>query len=546
MDGGIFLANFSGTPGNDDLFGTSGNDTINGYAGNDFLTPGSGTDVVSGGAGDDRVFLSSDIDYFTTQKSFIDGDQGIDTLDFSAAGGPNFWSLDQNTGLFDVADVSFQNFEVLIGGYGKDSFSFLNSMNNWTIFGGSGDDTVVGGGGSLTFYGGSGADYILPGFDSNILFGDSGDDTINAIRGTGSIDGGSGVDTIISGSVDLSIGYGSGYSVSNVENVRLTEFDWSRWAIGNDLNNRITVNDSSSANEFTLDGRGGDDYLAGAQSSDILVGREGNDTLIGYAGADWLVGGTGNDDLQGGSGNDVLIGGLGTDSLDGGSGDDVAYYRDAASSTYAAAEGARPLLVEGHVYGVMVDTATPTNGFGEGSGDSLTNVENIWGSNFDDVIFGADDIGGQIFGFAGDDVLAGRGGNDVFYGGPGSDYLIGGEGADDFFYLSYYDHVNAFGTPEPNELGDTITDFATGIDRIIVSRYWFGFGNIEGPAASLTDTNAAFISDGSTPTDARPAFLWDAEADTLHYDPDGSGSSEAVYFATFQGTVLFLSDIWTA
>jgi len=79
----------------------------------------------------------------------------------------------------------------------------------------------------------------------------------------------------------------------------------------------------------------GNDYLLGAQLSDVLVGgpkelsaidkllkTTDNDTLIGVHGNDVLVGGDGNDQLHGQRGHDLLSGGLGKDTLWGGEGCD--------------------------------------------------------------------------------------------------------------------------------------------------------------------------------------------------------------------------------
>jgi hypothetical protein len=85
------------------------------------------------------------------------------------------------------------------------------------------------------------------------------------------------------------------------------------------------------------------------------------------------------------------------------------------------------------------------------------------------------------------------------------------------------------------------------VDHIIVSRYWFGFGNIGGPAAALTSEFAGFITDGSTPATSQPTFIWNASSGILLFDPDGSGTSEAVNIATLTPqTPLTLADIWTA
>ena len=247
-----------------------------------------------------------------------------------------------------------------------------------------------------------------------------------------------------------------------------------------------------------------------------LHGLDGNDFIYGRAGVDRLIGG---------NGNDVLSGGLDGDRLEGGGGIDVASYRDATNGVVAS-------LLSGGVSGEAV-------------GDTYLDIENIWGSDFNDTLSG-DNNSGQVYGFAGNDSLSGLDGDDFFYGGTGFDTLTGGAGVDNYFFLSWNDHVNQFGTPEPYEGGDVWTDFSSGTDRIILSRYWFGFGNIAGPAAALTSVNAEFSTNGNL-TASRPSLIWNTTNRTLSFDADGNGATQAVLLGTFQaGATLTLGDIWTA
>jgi Ca2+-binding RTX toxin-like protein len=133
--------------------------------------------------------------------------------------------------------------------------------------------------------------------------------------------------------------------------------------------------------------------------------------------------GEGNDTLHGGAGNgDWLEPGTGLDSPDGGLGQgDVA--------AYVGADG--PVVVS-----LQAGTAT-------GSGtDSLTRLEDIFGSPFNDTLTGnarpnslTDGWRGRsgtdtIFGLGGDDLVEGGKGNDALDGGLGTDSLYG-EGGDD-------------------------------------------------------------------------------------------------------------------
>jgi hypothetical protein len=127
-------------------------------------------------------------------------------------------------------------------------------------------------------------------------------------------------------------------------------------------------------------------------------------------GADTIYGFGGNDDIFGWSGNDEIIGGAGADDIDGGSGTDTANYTDSNEAV----------------------TVNLENGLGFGGtaeGDTLTSVENLTGSAFNDWLQG--DAGNNVLsGLQGNDTLKGGGGADTLYGDSGNDTLKGGGGAD--------------------------------------------------------------------------------------------------------------------
>ncbi|AUZ82043.1 retention module-containing protein [Aeromonas sp. ASNIH1] len=171
--------------------------------------------------------------------------------------------------------------------------------------------------------------------------------------------------------------------------------------------------------------------LTGSYLDEILIGGSGNDRLNGNAGNDILLGGLGNDTLNGGEGNDLLIGGAGNDTLNGGNGNDTASYFDSAAGVTVTVNGA----------------SQNTGGAGT---DSLSNMENLVGSMFNDSLTG-DGNANVLSGLAGNDILSGGGGDDLLIGGSGSDTLTGGAGKDTFKWMA----GDAGGT-------DTIKDFTTG------------------------------------------------------------------------------------
>ena len=117
-----------------------------------------------------------------------------------------------------------------------------------------------------------------------------------------------------------------------------------------------------------------------------MITGDGNDNVInGGSGDDTLIGGAGNDLISGGNGNDFLAGNAGNDLLDGGNGNDMVDYSAAAA-------------------GVVVDLGTGlASQDGDGSQDTLSNIENINGTAQADVISARDGQPEQITCGAGED-----------------------------------------------------------------------------------------------------------------------------------------------
>ncbi len=147
-----------------------------------------------------------------------------------------------------------------------------------------------------------------------------------------------------------------------------------------------------------------------ANVNDKLTGTDLGEVILGLTGHDVLDGRGGNDTIHGGGGNDLLIGGKGADTLRGNDGSDTISYR-------GSAEGVTISLRDGTARG------------GEAEGDDIgDDIENVTGSEHDDVITGTDTIGTGAPQF--DNTLMGLGGMDRLYGGEGFDRLVGGAGDD--------------------------------------------------------------------------------------------------------------------
>jgi Ca2+-binding RTX toxin-like protein len=157
------------------------------------------------------------------------------------------------------------------------------------------------------------------------------------------------------------------------------------------------------------------DKLYAADGGSRLVGGGGNDSFVGRVGSDWLMGGDGNDHLRDSGGNDLIDGGLGRDRVN---------YVNAGA-------------------GVAVDLMLGIqNTIGAGI-DTISNVEDITGTNFADILGGnatANEIDGgdghdTLLGGAGNDDLLGGAGNDLLEGGLGIDVMDGGDGSDTVSFI---------------------------------------------------------------------------------------------------------------
>jgi serralysin len=195
-----------------------------------------------------------------------------------------------------------------------------------------------------------------------------------------------------------------------------------------------------------------------------IIGGAGGQTLIGTSADDLIVGGTGNDVLIATGGDNILVDGPGHDILRGGPGADIfVFVNDGVPDRV---EGFQPgidrldLSAFPGLYAVSSLAITPTAGgarlvYGDevidlftadgrslGPGD-LSEADilgvtrppfvqigrDLAGTAGPDVLVGAD-AGDRLRGLAGDDMLSGLGARDVISGGFGADVILGGDGAD--------------------------------------------------------------------------------------------------------------------
>jgi Ca2+-binding RTX toxin-like protein len=141
-----------------------------------------------------------------------------------------------------------------------------------------------------------------------------------------------------------------------------------------------------------------------------ITGDDNPNFLEGTNGTDHLSGLGGDDVLYGKDGIDVLTGGAGADYLHGGASLDYANYSTSQNA-------------------VLIDLGTGDAAGGDAFGDTLVQIESVFGSGSGDLLFG-NDVFNILYGGGGNDLIVGRGGADSLAGDGGDDTLDGGDGDD--------------------------------------------------------------------------------------------------------------------
>jgi Ca2+-binding RTX toxin-like protein len=291
---------------------------------------------------------------------------------------------------------------------------------------------------------------------------------------------------------------------------------------------------TGTAGNDTLAGGNADDLLQGLGGDDVLYGGKGNDTLDGgthglfgdtadYTGAYIgivanLVTGTASDD-QGGTdtlvniqdiftdhGNDFLVGDDndnlfmprgGDDTVQGGGGSDtISYADDYAGDT------------------INLQTGTVTGQFV--GHDSLESIENVIGTDYNDVIVLSDDSG-SADGRDGDDSITGGAGDDTLRGGAGNDTIDGGAGFDILTYADATSGVTSTGK-------GVSVNLATGT----ATDNWGNTDHISGVEEVIGTAFADTLTGGNAANDALEVFVGGAGNDVI----DGGTGRDRVLYTT--------------
>lgn len=492
------MATVTGTSGNDTLNAasgvTQGDDSITGLGGNDLIYGLGGNDTIYGGGGPGALTFQ-DLNW----SAFAD--------DANLAGG-----FTQNTGLMNVM-VSYAD-----NGGGD---SFTREDNDNPVYNGPGETFATNSSGYLRHDGDSGPVSTVAmqfaaasaGYTNtarNVAF------RINDIDRTGNgrnIDEvtiraydannqlitvtvtGNGDDTVTvnpDGSVTVNAAAGSSNTASNslLGSVLVQ--------VGGPVA-RIEV---AYVNAGSGSNQPGEIFISDVQFYAELAD---NDTIYGGAGNDFIDGGEGADSIYGEAGNDTLIGGPGADRLDGGADIDTVDY-------------------SGSNAGVTVNLVTGAGAGGHAQGDTLVGIENVTGSAFDDSITG-DANANTILGGTGDDTINGGAGNDYIVGGPDS---IAGIGGTQQKFLDWTGTTTTgVNLTDNTSLEGGFTQNTGGINVAV--------SYTESSSSSFIRVETADIYVDPTPLPWEPAF--DANSAAWLSRPGGSGNSSVTMdFSAVEGS----------
>ncbi|MGZ8954107.1 MAG: putative Ig domain-containing protein [Methylovulum sp.] len=464
-----------------DLTGNMTNNTLTGNAANNILDGAAGNDTLLGGLGNDNYLVDSSADIVTEAAS-----AGADTVQSIA-----------------TSYILGSNVENLV----------LTGAGNTSGSGNSLVNVITGNIGNNILSGGSGADTLVGGLGNDIYIVDNASDVVIETANEGADQ--------ISSSVTYTLS-------TEVESLTLTGSSAIN-GIGNNLANSITGNSGGNiltggAGSDTLTGGGGSDtyvvnLTALGELEDAVVAGTGIDTLkllgsytgqlitltaataienydIAGTGSALLnlTGSTSNNTLTGNSGSNILIGGAGTDTLRGSGGTDTYIVNITAVGTLedTVIAGADTLQLVGSYSGasITLTAATAIENYDiSGTGGALLNLTGNTSNN-------------SLIGNSSDNTFKGLAGNDV---------LTGGNGADTFWFDTAANSLT-------NK--DTLTDFATGVDKLKFSLSALSALGLSGQF-SAGDQRFNQSSNGLA-LDATDRLIYNTTTGELNYDSNGN------------------------
>jgi Ca2+-binding RTX toxin-like protein len=554
-----------GTPGDDSLTGTPGDDTIDGLGGNDTLNGMEGDDRLEGGTGNDSLIGGEGADYivggdgndilwrgvegvafpmrFLDVADTLDGGLGNDAYHVTGDIGFGQDVILSDPGGIDTVHAYNTSWTLGAGlenlilhdqtgsgatGIGNELDNVINGQGyeGLTLRGMAGNDLLIGSDlGSGELYGGQGNDTLLGGARVYSLSGDEGEDVLNGGFLSDTLTGGAGADRFVYDDApadwwDTITDFATGTDKLRFDGSAFTEIGASGNFVlnddrfhaaagassGHDADDRVVYNTVSGDLWYDADGNGAGaaKLLATLQAGatlaatdiEVINGTPTGQVINGTSGADTLTGTAGNDTINGLGGNDLFVAGStgGADVIDGGAGFDSIEFRERATSA------------------VVVDYAAGTISGGSSGTISFTNIERVVGGFFNDSMTGS--AAGQN--------LTGQAGSDSLWGAGGIDTLWGGAGADTFIFRE---------TGTAN--ADSIRDWASGSDTLALDNAAMSALGAEGDFAA---GDARFVANsGGTAQDASDRVVYNTSTGSLYYDADGSGAGATQLIATVSG-----------
>ena len=477
---GVGSQTFEGGPGDDVVFGERGNDTLIGGAGNDKLYGGPGDDLLRGGPGNDLLAGGFGADSIDGEEGsdYVRGDSTIDRIyDTGPAGDDDILSFSTGITPGFGGSVPFAGFPEPGGERGvrlELGSTGLNADDGVAPNGGGVDEVEVGA--FETIVGTPFSDYFIGTGADETIYGGGGADVLLGNGGEDHLDGGADGD-LCESSGGTTASCGSSLAARDTSKVSvgfMTPPGATPYAqlylVGSTGNDNVSAAYSPSAVTFHLTAgafdAGASDAggcavesateavctLSGPLDSVLLAGMGGADTIAagGFPATTGMVaiGGLGNDSITGGETEDILVDGpeAGSDTLSGLGGDDTLTHNGGADELLGGA--GNDLFLSNSVcdderivggpdrdnaswarFGEGVEANLATGAAGRrGSGevpvcgaepfDSLSEVEDLEGSNSADAFYGD----------AGPNQLLGHLGPDSYFAGAGNDSILANSG----------------------------------------------------------------------------------------------------------------------
>ena len=415
---------------------------------------------------------------------------GTDTL--NASNQTTAVALNLNPGTFSSIGQSFLKYETSGATSINNGLAIAYGARIENAVGSAYADTLIGNQWANVLNGGAGADQMIGGDGADFYYVDNSGDVVSEINATTS----GGIDTVCSYLATYTLGAnienlrllatgtanGTGNDLDNViyagdgnnildggAGIDTVDYTFAISAVTANLTTTALQATSGSGSDTlknfeNLTGSKYNDKLTGNSAANTLDGGAGNDKLNGAAGADQMIGGDGSDSYfvddtgdivsetnatastggtdtvysfltaytlgvnvenlrllatgtANGTGNDldnVIYSGDGNNILDGGAGIDTVSYVFSAGAISVG----------------LANTFAQASG-GSGS-DTLLNIENLTGSNYND----------RLTGNSAANILDGGAGNDILNGSAGADRMIGGNGSDSYFVDNIGDIVS--------------------------------------------------------------------------------------------------------